>query len=81
MKKPQITYPCLWQYKIIGNDKEELIEIAFNLIDKDFKHTLGKASKGGKYHSINIEVLVDNEEERDLIFSKFSSHEKIHIVI
>ena len=53
-KKNEIQYPCTWHYRIIGNSKEELIEAAFELLEKEFIHTLGKESSGGKYHSITL---------------------------
>ena len=44
-KKNEIQYPCTWHYRIIGNSKEELIEAAFELLEKEFIHTLGKVKK------------------------------------
>ena len=81
MEKPQIQYPCTWNYRIIGESKERLLEIAFDIIDTDFNYTPQMQSKNGKYHSINIEVMVQSEEHRNDIFSKFQNHEEIKFVL
>ena len=80
-KKNEIQYPCTWHYRIIGNSKEELIEAAFELLEKEFIHTLGKESSGGKYHSINLGILVENQEERDQIFATLHKDSRIKIVL
>lgn len=80
-KKNEIQYPCTWHYRIIGNSKEELIEAAFELLEKEFIHTLGKESSGGKYHSINLEILVETKEERDQIFVTLHKDSRIKFVL
>ena len=80
-KKNEIQYPCTWHYRIIGNSKEELIEAAFELLEKEFIHTLGKESSGGKYQNINLEILVETKEERDLIFATLHKDSRIKFVL
>ena len=80
-KKNEIQYPCTWHYRIIGNSKEELIEAAFELLEKEFIHTLGKESSGGKYHSINLEILGETKEERDQIFATLHKDSRIKFVL
>ena len=77
----EIQYPCQWHYRIIGNSKEELVQAVFEILHKDFRHTPCKESKNGKYHSINIEVLVDSKEERDEIFVKLRNDKRIHYIL
>lgn len=80
-EKPKIEYPCTWNYRIIGESKEKLVEIAFEVIDGKFKHTPQMQSKTGKYHSINIEVVVESEIHRNDIFCRFQKHEDIKFVL
>ena len=79
--KNEIQYPCAWHYRIIGNSKEELIEAAFEIIEKEFIHALGKESSGGKYHSINLEINVETKEERDKIFADLQKDSRIKFVL
>ena len=80
-KKKEIQYPCTWKYKKIGNSKEELKEAAYELLEKEFIHTLGKESSGGKYHSISLELLVEAKEERVQIFATLHKDSRIKFVL
>ena len=81
MKEQKMAYPCTWHYRIIGNSKEELHLAALEILDKEFISTPAKESKGGKYHSINIEVIVENQDERDAIFAKFYHDSRVKFVL
>lgn len=81
MFKEKIQYPCQWHYRIIGNDKKELNEAALEILDKEFITAPCKESKSGKYHSINIEVLINNQQERDEIFTKLRKDPRIYYVL
>ncbi|WP_104721838.1 HP0495 family protein [Helicobacter mesocricetorum] len=81
MFKEKIQYPCQWHYRIIGESKEALNEAALEILDKEFITTPCKESKNGKYHSINIEVLVHNQKERDEIFTKLQQDKRIHYIL
>ncbi len=81
-QKAQIDYPCNWSYKIIGASKEHL-EIAVEGIcgNKDFDLKHSNNSKGGKYISMNLSLLVMNEEERVEIFRQLENHESVKMVL
>ena len=68
MTKNSIKYPCTWHYKIIGYSKQTLHLAALELVDK-------------KYHSINLEVEVENQEERDRIFQTLQKDSRIKFVL
>jgi putative lipoic acid-binding regulatory protein len=81
-KRPNISYPCEWDYRVIGNDVEKMlsaIEIAANGLEYEVKPS--NVSKNGKYFSINMKLTVSSEEERDLIFQNLDSHENVIMVI
>lgn len=77
----QIQYPCTWHYRIIGFDKQTLHLAALENIDKEFIYTPEKESSGGKYHSINIAIEVENQEERDLIFQALQKDSRVKFVL
>ncbi|PID77160.1 MAG: hypothetical protein CSB24_02790 [Deltaproteobacteria bacterium] len=80
-KKPDIIYPCLWQYKVIGEDKL-LVEEAINRIcGGSAKINHANTSSSGKYHSFNVELEVADEQERNNIFAKLQKHQYIKMVI
>ena len=72
-QKVVIEYPCRWNYKAVGRDKFELKrEISSAIFEKDFKISSSKASKNGKFISLNVDVLVSSDEERREVYSVIS---------
>ena len=81
-KKPNIIYPCDWEYKVIGTDVDEMIK-AIELITEGMKYRMSSSnvSAKGKYFSINLKVLVPSEIIRDIIFAKLKDNEFIKMVL
>lgn len=81
-KKPQIDYPCLWQYKVIGTAMHEILE-AINSVVGDSDHTINESNKSsnGKYLSINLEMEVHSEDMRNLIFTELQRHPSLKMII
>jgi hypothetical protein len=81
-RKPEINYPCNWDYKVIGEDADKLIEAIEDSVGT-LKHRISTSnvSSGGKYISLNLTVAVPNELARDLVFQRLSEHEDIRWVI
>ena len=81
-KKPNIEYPCDWEYKVIGTDVDEMIK-AIELITEgmDYKVSPSNVSSKGNYFSLNLTVFVNSEVIRDTIFAKLESNEFVKMVI
>ncbi len=80
--KPNIDYPCPWLFKVIGFAPEEIEKaIAEVLGDADVKISASKVSSSGKYHSLNLEMVVASEEERDAVYENLSAHDSIKVVL
>lgn len=81
-KKLELTYPCNWQYKLIGYEKEAIqkaIRDVINERDHDLSHS--NASKTGKYVSMNLELLVHNDDDRTFIFDALKKHQNLKMVL
>ena len=81
-KKPNIEYPCDWEYKVIGTDVDEMIK-AIELITEgmDYKISPSNVSSKGNYFSLNLTVFVPSEVIRDIIFVKLESNEFVKMVL
>ncbi len=75
-KKPDIDYPCNWNYKIIGTDVDEMIKVIEAAAEgMEYKISSSNVSSKGKYFSLNLHVFVSSEAIRDIIFvPKFHQH-------
>lgn len=72
--KVLIEYPCRWNYKVVGEDKFELKrEIAKEILKHDFEITSSKASKNGKFVSLNVDVEVTSDKQREEIYANLSN--------
>ena len=64
-QKAQIDYPCVWQYKLIGMDRQAVrTAVAVHLGDTPYSLSDSRRSGAGNYISMNLEVSVDSEEQR-----------------
>ncbi|MBI5432777.1 MAG: DUF493 domain-containing protein [Planctomycetes bacterium] len=79
---PEIVYPCRWSYRIIGADELRL-RAAAAAIAGEAEHTLvpGLESSGGKYRSLQLDVLVRDEEHRLSVFAALGKHPDVRFVL
>ncbi len=80
--KPEIVYPCPWGYKVIGSDVERLRSaIAEVLQERSHTLTPSNSSLTGKYHCLDLELIVTSEECRLEIYENLRRHPAIKIVL
>lgn len=81
-EKPEINYPCVWQYKVIGEDqaaiKQAIMHIAAPV---PVVITYSHSSSSGRYHSFNAEIEVQDEEARLSIYEALHNHPDIKVVL
>jgi uncharacterized protein len=80
--RPEITYPCQWEYRVIGG-AEELVRRAIVEVIGEVEHTLNFAnmSKGGKYLSFTLDLTVRDEAHRDTVCEQLLAHPAIKMVL
>jgi putative lipoic acid-binding regulatory protein len=68
-RRPEISYPCDWTYRIISTDESEL-RLAIGTIVGASVHTLSVIgdSASGRYRRFELVVAVRDEEHRNTIF-------------
>ena len=81
-EKLQLEYPCNWSYKLIASEVEALKQAITDVIDeREHKLAHSKNSKGGKYISMNLDMLVHNEDDRNFIYEALKAHQNIKMVL
>lgn len=81
-KKLELEYPCNWCYKVIASEKDALQKAIKDVIDeREHKLTDSNTSKTGKYISMNLDMLVHNDEDRQFIFDALKKHQDIKMVL
>jgi len=81
-EKPKIDYPCPWTYKIIGSNEEALRRAIETVIGgKEMLVTKSHTSSGGKYTSLNLEVVVKDDETRLKYYQHLKNHAAVKVVM
>lgn len=81
-EKLELEYPCSWSYKLIGHEKEVIQQAIRDVISgREHSLTHSNASKSGKYVSLNLELLVHNEDDRNFIYEALKAHQHIKMVL
>ncbi len=82
MDQPTIEYPCIWIYKIIGQEETVLRDAVKScMVNKDYTLTMSKSSSGGKYLSFSLEVNVTDECERNDLFACLKNHPAVNYIL
>jgi putative lipoic acid-binding regulatory protein len=80
--KPEIAYPCLWMYTIIGKDPESIRNAIITACSPaPVQISLSHTSSRGKYWSFNAELEVEDESKRLSIFQSLTNHPAIKFVL
>ena len=81
-KKLNLKYPCSWIYKIIGVDQDEMKSAVLEIIqDRACSMTLSRSSENAKYHCLNVEITVESESHRKIIYEALKAHRAIKIIL
>lgn len=82
MGKLEVTYPCEWNYTVIGLDEAVLRAAVAEVFDgKEHRVEFSKKSKEGKYISLVVKALTASEEERLAQFNVLGRHPAIKVVL
>jgi len=81
-RKLELEYPCNWKYKIVGEERRKL-EAAIHSVILERTHSLehSNTSKTGKYISLNLDLIVHNEDDRTFIFEALKMHQDVKMVL
>jgi hypothetical protein len=80
--KPSINYPCAWTYKVIGTDETDLrAAIETILGKKNLLISKSHSSSGGKYLSLNVEIIVEDDESRLQHYQNLKNHAAVKVVM
>lgn len=81
-EKLELTYPCSWTYKLIGAEKEAIQKAIHDVIlEREHNLTHSNNSKTGKYVSMNLDLVIQNEDERNFIYEALKKHQNIKMVL
>ncbi len=81
-KKPEITYPCVWEYRVIGVDEDTLRAVICAACAPAVPTiTLSNVSSKGTYFSLNASLEVADEDMRLRIFNHLQNSPDVKTVL
>lgn len=81
-RKPEIAYPCPWSYRIIGSDEARMRVAVREIVGAaEYKLELFNQSRGGKYRSLELELIVTDEAHRLAVFDALRRRAEIRFVL
>ena len=77
-RKIELIYPTGWSYKLIGYEKEAIQKAIHDvIIEREHNLSHSNSSKSGKYISMNLELVIQNDDERIFIYEALKAHQNI----
>lgn len=81
-QKLHLEYPCLWIYKVIGANHDEMKSAVQDIIqDRQCKISLSRQSETAKYISLTVELTVESESHRTALYEALKAHRAIKLVL
>jgi len=81
-QKLRLDYPRLWTYKIIGVDQDKMQSAVHEIIrDRPCRVSLSRRSETAKYVCLNIELTVESESHRLVLYEKLKAHPAIDVIL
>lgn len=81
-KRPEIKYPCEWEYKVIGKNVDKLIKAIEKASQNlDYEITPSNISRNENYFSLNLKITVQSETVRNLVYQKLNDDANVIIVL
>jgi putative lipoic acid-binding regulatory protein len=80
--KLKLQYPCSWCYKIIIEKEHNANMITKNILQSRIHQvSRSKISSKGKFKSYNIDLIVNDSNDRENLHKLFSEHQNVKMVI
>lgn len=80
--RPEITYPCDWSYVVVGESEDLLMAHIESALDgAGHKKHVSRRSASGRYTSIEVTLVVQDEEQRLVVFRALQGHPAVRYVI
>jgi len=77
-----LKFPCDFKIKAMGHDDGKLQDVVVEIIGNHFQKIdhntiVCKASRTGKYISVNVTIEAHSLEQLNAIYDELTSHEKV----
>lgn len=80
--KPEIRYPVLWLFKLMGESEEAMRAAVTEIcVGRELTMAGGNKSRTGKYCTLNLEMMLFNDEERLYFYESLGRHASVRMIL
>jgi putative lipoic acid-binding regulatory protein len=81
-ERPEIVYPCTWTWVLVGEGESILLgHVEVVLAGVAHEKSVKRQSAQGRYTSIEVTLVVQDEEHRYALGRRFLDHPAVRIVL
>lgn len=81
-ERPEIVYPCTWTWVLVGEGEAVLLDhVEVVLAGVAHEKSVKRQSAQGRYSSIEVTLVVQDEAHRFALGKRFLGHPAVRIVI
>jgi len=78
----KIEYPCTWAFRVIGVEEKAMTKAVRECVGgREFTLERANTSRTGKFLSLNLETVVENEVDRNRLFQTLRDHDAVKMVL
>ena len=82
VEHPLFEYPCPWSYRIIGTSETVIRDLVRELLgDADYEIVLSAWSRTGRYVSLKLTLVVEDEDQRLTLYRRLGAEETVRYVL
>ena len=79
-ERPDIEYPCIWEFRIIGADEAGLREAIAGVVGNQ-NHEIQPGHTKGAWVSIHLTLWVLDEEHRNTVYRMLQKHPLVKMIL
>jgi putative lipoic acid-binding regulatory protein len=81
-EKPEISYPAEWGYRVVCSSEEEVRAHLLEILGQvEHELSAGNVSSSGKYVTLNLKLVVNDEAHRLRIYEQLTGHDAVRLVL
>jgi putative lipoic acid-binding regulatory protein len=81
-QRPEIEFPCRWNYRIIGTSEDAIRALIAELVgEAEHEVAYGQASSGGTYVSLLLTVQVEDDAHRLAVYAGLTGATCVRVVL
>jgi putative lipoic acid-binding regulatory protein len=81
-----MNFPCVFPIKVMGANQDDFESLVLEIIQKHASIATEEVvpprlSRGGRFLSVTVHIMVESQEQLDAIYGELSAHERVLMML